>query len=285
MGMKLKTPAKINHFLFVGKEREDGYHEIFTLMSKIGIYDQMKIDLIPGKRLSLFCKGCTGIPKKDNIVYKAWDIACKKLGEKIGVSVNIEKNIPIGSGLAGGSSNAATFLRIVNILLDKPFRESSLEEIALECGSDVPFFIKPGGFLAQGRGEKLMPTDGMPDVKLLIIVPEFGISTKWAYENVKINLTEELQDNIFNSLKRGGLLNGIPLFDNSFRSLLEKEHPEYAQYRKELLDAGALYALPSGSGCAMFGAFENEKDAIAVSKRFENLKTFIVDKVDDMEII
>lgn len=285
MGMKIKTPAKINHFLFVGEKREDGYHEIFSLMTKVSLFDIMNIELIPGIRLSLFCKGCTGIPRNENIVYKTWEIMCKKLGEPFGVSVNIEKNIPIQSGLAGGSSNSAAFIRAVNILLDKPFNETDLETIALEAGSDVPFFVKPGSFIVQGRGEQLTTYKQSIGYKILVIVPDLAISTKWAYDNVKINLTEEIKTNILNSLRRGGVAEASTLFDNSFRPLLEKHNSVFGEYRQKLLEKGAVYALPSGSGSAVIGVFEDEKAVEAAVSDFESCRYFVVDIVDDLEFL
>ena len=272
--MKLLSNAKINLFLHVGPKRGDGYHEIFSLMAPISLHDLIeiqdldekvcKIEMQTASHFSENQKKCLDIPDTENLIYKAWDIF--PFSEKKGITVKIKKNIPPGGGLGGGSSNAACILTYLNNKLDTPFPLQQLTELASCLGSDVPFFIYNKPMLASGRGEILEAFDIEIPIYVLTITPDFTISTKWAYSNVKIDLTLSRKQNILCKLSSLKLSKLIEEFDNAFRPLLEKKNTFYTEMRNMFLENGAVLALPSGSGSSFFAVFLDKEKALKVAK-------------------
>lgn len=286
---KLKAPAKINWSLYVLNNRDDNYHNILSLMHCIGLYDTLTFE--HSDRIELIAD--TDIPSEQNLVFKAAKIFQKYIGTKSGVKITLEKKIPTGAGLGGGSSNAAHTLMGLNNLWGSELNTDELKMIGSKLGSDVPFFFACPIAIAKGRGEILTPLTVDTSFTLLLIKPLISISTIWAYEKIrdrnkrqygyfseaKLTKIEDKVNNIrliSKTLKTGDVSTLKFIVHNDFEDIAIKRHPVIGSLKKELLDAGATLALMSGSGSTVFGLFEDRKSAVSASKNFTSYWNKIV---------
>ena len=274
--MRIQTPAKINTLLYILGKREDGFHDLYMHMVPVGLYDIIKFSQNKSKQLNFRIKGSTFSDKnEENLVIRAVRLFEKKTGKKIFLDIILEKNIPSGAGLGGGSGNAAGTLCFLNHI----FRESSktegllsqtkIFEIALELGSDVPFFLKPSPCEIFGRGEKLIPFNDYPKFFVIIIKPPFSISTFEAYK--KCQPQEKL---IFPSIKS---LDDIKThMFNQFEESLFNQYSILSEMKSLLLKNGAFGALVSGSGSAVFGAF---REKTLQNQAYKNIACLQIGKI------
>jgi 4-diphosphocytidyl-2-C-methyl-D-erythritol kinase len=185
----------------------------------------------------------------------------KSAGRPIGLDIHLEKNIPFGAGLGGGSSDAAVTLMAVNFLLySMGFSQAQLAALALQIGSDVPFFLHGGLAYACGRGEILTPLQYCPDFPVLIVKPEVSVSTKWAYDNLKFGLTNSKKNTTFASLKNS-LFSPDKLREvchNDMEEAVFSRYPELAEIKSRLQYSGANPVCMTGSGSAIFGIFASQ---------------------------
>jgi len=179
--MILKSHAKINLTLHIGRKAKGGLHQIESVMHPIDLYDNLMFEKMEGDEVVVHSNN-TSILNKDNLAYKAAMMLKKKHGIRSGVRITIEKNIPLGAGLGGGSSNAAMALIALNSLWKLRLDQKKLMHAAFELGSDVPFFIPGKPALVEGVGEKVKPITSYPKINAVIINPGFQVSTKWAYD-------------------------------------------------------------------------------------------------------
>ncbi|MBD3410945.1 MAG: 4-(cytidine 5'-diphospho)-2-C-methyl-D-erythritol kinase, partial [Ignavibacteriales bacterium] len=177
--IEIFSPAKINVGLFVVAKRADGFHDIETVFYPIGLRDKMSFD--PADEFSFACDDPTIPTGADNLVVKAKDALERETGKRCDVAVRLEKRIPTGGGLGGGSSNAATTLVSLNELCGLGASRETVARLALELGSDVPFFLRPVPSFATGRGEKLDPLDFRIPFPILVVNPKIHVSTAEAY--------------------------------------------------------------------------------------------------------
>jgi len=262
-----KSPAKVNLFLKVLRKREDGYHDIATLMQRISIYDEMRFSL-RGDRISVFCPGSSIPEDEGNIAYRAAEALFSYVSYDSGVEISIVKTIPEAAGLGGGSSNAATTLVTLNELLECGLSAEQLMTIGATIGADVPFFIFQKTAWAFGIGDQLYPAEKIPQMWFVVVNPGFEVSTKKVYESLKFKLTNE------------GIKYTIPRFlkipdvvDNLYNDLEEvtvKTYPVLLDIKEFLLSFGALGSLMSGSGPTVFGIFSTEDAARAAADRAKN---------------
>ena len=180
--MTIDAPAKVNLTLCVLARREDGFHEIETLMVPISLADRLEIRLRTDHDICLTCTDPSVPSDASNLAYKAAVAFAKHTGQKFGVEIHIEKNIPHGAGLGGGSSDAAAVLVGLDRLLATKIPPKELEGIAATLGSDIPFFIRCQPAICRGRGEIIEPFEGLPAGDILLVKPPFPIPTPWAYE-------------------------------------------------------------------------------------------------------
>lgn len=180
--LRLESPAKVNLRLEILKKREDGYHELRTIFQKISLHDTLRFSLRKKGGVSISADHPKLPVGKDNLVYKAVQSMLKASGYKGGVDIEIEKRIPLGAGLGGGSSNAATTLSALNRLLKMGLPKRKLMRMGLEIGADVPFFFLKGSAVGSGIGERLEKV-ALPDLWYVLIYPNFEVSTRWAYGN------------------------------------------------------------------------------------------------------
>lgn len=259
MGENLITasPAKVNLVLRVLKKRDDGYHDIFTVMQPIDLYDEVSIEVSPGSLITVDCAH-PGVPSdSSNLAYKAAELMLKAAGLKRRINITIRKNIPVAAGLGGGSSDAATVLTGLNTLLKAGLGVERLMETGSLLGSDVPFFILNGPAIAEGRGEILRRIE-IPAYDYVLINPGFKVSTSWTYSN--LDLTKRHEDNIL-SYSDGFFGDIERLKDrlvNDLEEVTSRKFPEIERLKNALKDHGALGALMSGSGPTVFGVFRSE---------------------------
>jgi 4-diphosphocytidyl-2-C-methyl-D-erythritol kinase len=180
--MTIDAPAKVNLTLRVLGRRDDGFHEIETLMAPITLADRLEISLRTDQSIRLTCSDPSVPSDASNLGHRAAAAFAKHTGMKFGVDIHIEKSIPHGAGLGGGSSDAAAMLVALDRLLATKMRTEELERIAATLGSDIPFFIRSQPAICRGRGEIIEPFEGLPPADILLVKPPFPIPTPWAYQ-------------------------------------------------------------------------------------------------------
>jgi 4-diphosphocytidyl-2-C-methyl-D-erythritol kinase len=279
--LTLKAPAKINWFLKVVRRRDDGFHEIQSVVQKVSLYDLITFSL--SDRLVLTTD--SDIPTEDNLVYKAANLLKNRYKVNDGASIDLKKSIPLGAGLGGGSSDAATALMGLNRLWSLGLTLYELSEIAQELGSDVPFFLHSSVSYIYGRGEKVIPGTAEVPVYLLLVKPGFDVSTAWAYNNIS-ELTKEAvkEDNIRYFLRKIGKAEISDIAGGIFNDLepvTVSRYPVIAEIKERLLTQGAAVSLMSGSGSAVFGVFESETMAAEASGAFKGFWTAVVQTITD----
>jgi len=274
----LNPPAKINWSLYVLGKRDDGYHNIISLMQCVDLHDT--ITLGPSSALELYSD--MKIPAEQNLVFKAALALREAVGTGLGARIHLKKEIPAGAGLGGGSSDAAYALIGLNRLWGLKLETDALKRIGVALGSDVPFFFDGPAALAQGRGEMLFPEYISGSRTLLLIKPGASIPTAWAYKAMAdlratkstisdLTNTEEKLNNIkliVDVLNNGPLSLLRSLLQNDFERVAIEKHPVIGEIKERLLAAGASTALLSGSGSAVFGLFENRESACRASQLF-----------------
>ncbi len=269
--VKVRAPAKINLYLRVLNKRADGYHNIQSILQPISLYDELEFELV-SQGVEVNCNQAD-ISPADNLVRRAAMLLQQRFAPSRGVRIYLDKQIPIAAGLGGGSSDAAVTLCTLNTLWELNLSRERLLQLAAELGADVPFFIDKKAALAEGIGERLSPWLSL-SCWVLLVKPDFSVSTAWAYQN----LGEEGLTKKGNCIKilqpiwaRHDLTAvGAALF-NDFEPLVVGRYPLIGAIKKGFLAAGALGALMSGSGPAVFGLFAQEAAAgaaLSVLKRF-----------------
>ena len=261
----VQAHAKINLFLDIESKRENGYHNIVSIMHTVGLCDNITVELENDseKTITVSCDESSIPCGESNLVYKAASLypICGK------INIHINKNIPMSAGLAGGSADAAATLMALNELSQEPLSEDELCVLGSTLGADIPFCIKKGACLVEGIGEILTPIEPMPSFPMVIALEGEGMSTPQGYRE----LDKKFNDFVGYTVKRDLLeilLNkksspksySEGLF-NIFESVVEPQRPSVSKIKHTMLNSGAMGTLMSGSGTAVFGIFENESDA------------------------
>jgi len=255
--ISLKAPAKINLYLKVLGKREDGYHEIDSLIQAVDLYDDITIE--KSDLLELECNE-PSLPAGDgNLALKA-AILLQRRAYFPGAKIILKKSIPIGSGLGGGSSDAAFVIRGIARLYDI---ELSLEEkidLAAEIGSDVPFFLSNGQAIVGGRGERVNSVIAPMDYGVVLIVPPATSSTSKAYAKLKINLTKEIEPVLLKrKIESSSFYRMMKSFSNDLEEAVLSDLPELEKLKEVLIRSGCIYSSMTGSGSAVFGLFRSTK--------------------------
>jgi 4-diphosphocytidyl-2-C-methyl-D-erythritol kinase len=254
--VSLLAPAKINIGLLVKEKLPSGYHNIETLMVPIKLFD--KITITKKEKEIFFKTNAKELPIDNNLVVKAARLFFEATKINSGINIYLKKNIPIGAGLGGGSSDAASTLLGLNQLFGYPLSFKKLCKLAVNIGMDVPFFLYKSACHAKGRGE-ILTSFKTPKVYMVLYTPKYGISTKWAYQNVDKRKGAGLTDNDFSlMILRKRLVNndlqGInALIVNNFESLVFSKYPDLLEIKNNFLSAGTFAASLSGSGSSLFG--------------------------------
>lgn len=254
------SPAKVNLHLKILRKREDGYHDLATLMQRISLCDEMTFKPIPAG-ITLRCPGTPQLENRENIVYRAAEMIIRHVSWSRGVEMTLSKQIPLAAGLGGGSSNAATTLLALNDMMDQPLSRGDLMRLGAKLGADVPFFVsEESAAWAFGIGDRLQKNDEIPKLFFILINPGFELSTKTVYEHFKFALTKEpIHYSIPRFLNVREVIDGLY---NDLEGVSIKMHPEIGMLKDLLLSHGAQGALMSGSGPTVFGVFQNEEERI-----------------------
>lgn len=261
MILKTSVPAKINLWLEVIGKREDGYHDISSLMLPVSIYDNIGLDVrLGGGNISITCDQ-PEIPSDDrNLAWRAADLFVKSGAIEAGIHIHLEKHIPSGAGLGGGSSDAGGVLVALNSLFQNALPHSELERLALRLGADVPFFLHARPALATGIGEKLEFAGGTPEYPLLLIKPPVNVPTAWVYQSLRLTKgAAKIKLNSFSAHP----WQMQELIENDLESVTASRYPVIADLKRWLLGQGALAASMSGSGPTVFGIFRTRQAAAA----------------------
>ncbi|MBI4681761.1 MAG: 4-(cytidine 5'-diphospho)-2-C-methyl-D-erythritol kinase [Nitrospirae bacterium] len=290
LSLSLKAPAKINWFLKVSDKRGDGYHEIQSLIQKITLYDVLTFTPLKkksgqGGHLSdnIVLETDASIPAEQNLVYRAAMLLKNRYGIRKGAAIYLEKNIPMGAGLGGGSSDAAAALKGLNELWSLGLNTGELCSIAEELGSDVPFFLHGSLSYAYGRGEKLISRKALRPVNLLLVKPSFDVSTAWVYKNFAI-LTKKVEkvnniEHFICNIERADLCGLSGNLSNDLELVTISSFPVIAEIKEMLRRQGAVFSLMSGSGSTVFGVFESRRTAEEASSLFKDYWTAVVETI------
>ena len=267
--LELKAFAKVNLGLDVLRRREDGYHEVSMVMQSIRLFDRLILSINPYGDIRL-TSNLSHLPlNENNLVYQAIDIMRKEYGIKDGISVRIEKHIPIAAGLAGGSSDAAAALIGMNQMFSLGIREQRLMELGVTLGADIPFCIMRGTALSQGIGEILTPLPPVPECWLLIVKPSFSMSTRFVYQHLdpKTALHPDI-DGMVEAIKRGDLAGMTERMGNSLEQVTAAHFPDIISMKEKMTELGAMNAIMSGSGSTVFGVFDQKDPAVEAAAVF-----------------
>ena len=267
--------AKINLCLDVTGKRPDGYHDVRMIMQTVDIYDILSLEKTESG-ITIDVGGSPLPADGDNLIYKAAKKVMDKCGIQGGISISLEKHIPIAAGMAGGSSDAAATLRGVNRLYELGYDTEKLCELGVKLGADVPFCIRGGTAMAEGIGDKLTPLPTPDKAYILLVKPPIAVSTKEVYEAYDALEPSEREDKsgrLEKLLKEGkadpaGVCGCLM---NVLADVTEAQHPMIKEIREKMTELGAEGALMSGSGPTVFGIFSDGEKAKEAFKRMTDL--------------
>ncbi|MGL1901400.1 MAG: 4-(cytidine 5'-diphospho)-2-C-methyl-D-erythritol kinase [Fibrobacterales bacterium] len=262
MRLTKKAYAKINLFLDVLTKRDDGYHNIGTLFQRIGIHDLLHGELADDSIIELESTHAVTVNPQDNLIYKAACALKEYTGTNRGVRFLLEKKLPSGAGLGGGSADGAAALVLLNELWDLQLSLPELEKIAAPLGADIPFMIQGKSSFGEGIGDNLYPTHPPCDLSVLIITPDLFISTPDAYSALTPSGNQRYIDFKSQYLKyHGNILIDPTYLYNKFEETIIPKHPVIQELKETMREFGAVSSLLSGSGSSVFGLFEEKKSA------------------------
>lgn len=278
--LKLKSYAKINLYLNIGQKFEDGYHKIESIMQTIDLFDEIYLMEINSPGIFIECNNKDVPIGKDSIVYKSAQLLMQNLDK--GVRIFIKKNIPLASGLGGGSSNVATILIGICKLFNLKSDFTQLINIAKKFGTDIPFFLFRGTAFVSGRGDNILPLKPIsPSLPILLVNPGIKISTKWAYhlfdqQLVKHNTQKVIDINHFINKKE--VITPLEIYSviyNSFQIMLCNEFSVIKNILNQLKNLGAMAVCVTGSGATVYGIFKNIKENYYVYQKIKNKYPFV----------
>ncbi len=256
--VRVSAPAKINLGLHVLGKRPDGYHNIETVFVAIGWCDELEFR--PSDTLELICSDPRLPTDKTNLCMAAASLMAKACGVDVGATIHLEKHIPYGAGLGGGSSDAAATMRGLSRLWGVTVRDEELVAVAAQLGSDVPFFLNARPSVGEGRGEMLTALERviLPPF-VTVVVPNVQVSTADAYASLRPE--KRTRPPLGTMMSSGEATDWKGVLRNEFEASIFSMVPELAGIKEKLYDAGAVYASMSGSGSAVYGLFQDEQGA------------------------
>jgi len=271
--VEIDSYSKINLTLNILAKRQDGYHDIETIMQSINLTDRLFIKE-EKEGIKIKCNHPQVPIDNQSLAYKSAEKILSRYRITKGVKIEIEKNIPLASGMAGGSANSASILLGINKLFDLNLSNKDLRGIGKELGMDVPFCIQNGTALAYHKGEKVIPLSPInPPLWIIVINPGFKISSEWAYNNIDLDQIKKEKNNtkdMIKALKKGELEEIAKNLFNSFDGLMIKKYPEIEKIKDRLIKEGVLGALMSGSGPTVFGIARNKEHALKIYERLKS---------------
>lgn len=263
--ISVKALAKINLGLDVVRRREDGYHEVRMVMQTIHLFDRLEIKKLQGGNIKIATNLSFLPTNENNLVYKAAKLLMDEFHIGDGIDVKLYKHIPVAAGMAGGSTDAAAVLYGMNRIFDLGLTKEELMERGVKIGADVPYCIMRGTALAEGIGEMLTVLPPMVKCPVLIAKPQINVSTRFVYENLKLNaktvhpdINKLVDDIAEKDLKKIALDMG-----NVLETVTIPNYPVIAKIKEQMMEHGAAGSMMSGSGPTVFGLFEHEDTAEA----------------------
>lgn len=261
--ISLKALAKINLGLDVVRRREDGYHEVRMIMQTIHLYDRLDIKRTKETGIQIQTNLSFLPVNENNLIYKVAKLLMDEFSITDGVSVKLDKRIPVAAGMAGGSTDAAAMLFGMNRLFSLGLTKRQLMERGVQIGADVPYCIMRGTALAEGIGEELSPLPPMVKCPVLIAKPSISVSTKFVYQNLKLDDTTIHPDIdlLIEDIKAKNLHDIAAHMGNVLETVTIPNYPVIDEIKKHMLSHGAVGAMMSGSGPTVFGLFDDEDTA------------------------
>jgi len=278
--MRILSPAKINLFLKITGKRPDGYHDLVSLMCCVGLYDTVSLSF-GVKETSVSCRYPDVPEDETNLAAAAASLFFNTLNINDGVKISIEKQIPVGAGLGGGSSNAAAVFLGLNRYYGDAFSQEKLISMGRSIGADVPFFIFRKPAIVSGIGETLNAYQGLESFKVLLVFPGFGISTAKVYKNLNLGLTNCKKKLRSFLLNQQSFDPGCHLC-NDLEPTVASMYPGIFTAKEALLKHGALGALMSGSGSTVFGLFSDSHTAFKANRAlaaYDKWQLYLVDMI------
>jgi len=271
--IEIDSYSKINLTLNILARRQDGYHDIETIMQSINLADKISIKE-EKEGIKIKCSHPLVPVDSQSLTYRTAEKILNRYRITKGVKIEIDKKIPLASGMAGGSANSASILVGINKLFTLNLSNKDLREIGEELGMDVPFCIQNGTALAYHKGEKVTPLPLInPPLWIITINPGFEIPTKWAYNNLDLDQIKKEKNNtkaMLRALKVRKLQGIATNLFNSFEGLVIEKYPEIGEIKDRLIEEGALGALMSGSGPTVFGIAQNRGQALKICKKLKS---------------
>ncbi len=265
--IRLRAFAKINLGLRVLHPRPDGFHEIRSIYQTVAMHDRIELALTRRPGITLNCQG-SAPPGRDNLVYRACEVwrASRKFSG--GILAKLEKRIPTGSGLGGGSSDAAATILGLEQLTGNKLSSQTRFDLAARLGSDVPLFLLGGRVLGCGRGEEVYPLTDLPPRQCLVAHPRFSVSTREAYQQLGLRLTSRMEDRKVDAFGVWSQTSpyGWGPAENDFESVVFAKWPELGDLKNQFIRAGAETASLTGSGSAIYAVFDSARKFIRASK-------------------
>ncbi|MDU4892380.1 MAG: 4-(cytidine 5'-diphospho)-2-C-methyl-D-erythritol kinase [Clostridium sp.] len=260
--MKVKAYGKINIALDVIGKRDDGYHLLKMIMQTVNIYDELEFKK-SAKGIKITSNKSFVPTDNRNLVYKAIELFCNTYSVEKAISVHIEKNIPVEAGMAGGSTDAAAALRAMRDLYKPEISDKELMELGVNIGADVPYCIKGGTALCEGIGEVITELKPFKDKLLVVVKPNFGVSTIATYKGFKLSEVKQHPkvDELIEAMNRDDLKYVADNMMNLLELVTLKEHEEISRIKEFMCAEGALGSMMSGSGPTVFGFFDSEEKA------------------------
>ena len=257
----LPSHAKINLGLKVGQLRPDGYHDIRSFFQEVNLVDTVRLERLDADVIEIVCESDDVPHDERNLAARAARLLKDEHDRSEGVRISIQKRIPVGAGMGGGSSNGATTLVGLNRLWNLHLSRAELHALSLKLGSDVPFFLAGGAAVVSGRGEHLYPVRGLAETRFVAVDPGFRVRTAWAFENLEIGLTATPPYISFlNSVMASGRVNLKRLFcslENDFLPLVSAKNTVVHEVLDLLGRAGSQCSSMTGSGSVIFGCIAN----------------------------
>jgi 4-diphosphocytidyl-2-C-methyl-D-erythritol kinase len=276
MTLTKRSPCKVNLLLNILGRRDDGFHELETVMHPIRLYDELSFSTA-AQGIQLSCSNDNLPTDKRNLVYRAAALFLEKTNIREGVRLRLEKKIPLAAGLGGGSGNAATTLTGLNELFGHPIPGEQLSDLAASLGSDVPFFMQDKPALATGRGERIQPLGDFPalnNAAFLLVHPGFGIASAWAYQQLKrfpeaVNGKPGRARELVALLQSHNLETAAQKFYNALEFPALEKYPLLALFQDFFRNEGAAGTLMSGSGSTTFAVLGNLAAAEGLLEKFK----------------
>lgn len=268
--MKMRAYAKVNISLDIVGKRQDGYHLLKMIMQSIDLYDEVIVEK-QDKDISIECNKNYVPTDSRNLAYKAAMVFKEKYNIETGVKIKILKNIPVSAGLAGGSTDAAAVLKLMNELFEVNASNKELMELGLKLGADIPYCIQGGTALCEGIGEIITPLEPFKDKIIVLVKPSFGVSTKEVYKNFDMEKVKKHPETeaLINAMAQDDLKYVAYNMRNLLENVTLKKHKILINLKEEMNKYGAINSMMSGSGPTVFAFFD---DMLKAQKCFEKMK-------------